>query len=165
MGRTKKKDNRIETNLLIENAPLCRVCPAKIYQKEDAKLKYGKGNILPTYVFVLPVEAINNGHCEEYLRMITDNLVDLTTEYITYHPKCTVSSPVEGYAHYCRHYLLHELMRIKPKKVFFFGVDIPDEIEQFNGIRFQTYKMNNLLSIYYGRERLTDFITKMKQLL
>ena len=34
MGRTKKKNNRIETNLLIENAPLCKECPAKIYQKE-----------------------------------------------------------------------------------------------------------------------------------
>ena len=58
MGRTKKKDNRIETNLLIKNAPLCRVCPAKIYQKDGDHLKYGKGNIYPTYVFVLPPEAI-----------------------------------------------------------------------------------------------------------
>ena len=56
-------------------------------------------------------------------------------------------------------------MKLKPKKVFFFGVDIPDEIEQFNDIRFQTYKMNNLLSIYYGKEKLTNFIIKMKQLL
>ena len=165
MEKTKKQDNRIETNVLINKAPLCRICPAKIYQKEDAKLKYGKGNILPTYVFVLPPEAINNSHCEEYLRMITENIVDLNTEYITYHPKCAVSSPVEGYGNFCRHYLLHELMKVKPKKVFFFGIDIPDEILQFAGIKFDVYKMNNLLSIYYGKERLTDFITKMKQLL
>lgn len=164
MGRI-KKDNRIKTNILINEAPLCKVCPAKIYQKDDDHLKYGKGNIFPTYVFVLPPEAIKNGHCEEYLRMITNNIIDLNTEYITYHPKCTVGSPVEGYANYCRHYLLHELMKLKPKKVFFFGVDIPDEIQQFDGINFKVYKMNNLLSIYYGKEKLTDFIIKMKQLL
>ena len=40
-----------------------------------------------------------------------------------------------------------------------------DEIQQFNSINFKVYKMNNLLSIYYGKEKLTDFIIKMKQLL
>ena len=165
MGRTKKQDNRIETKLLIQKAPLCKICPARIYQNENTKLKYGEGNILPTYVFVLPVEAINNKYYEKYLKMVTENLIDINTEYVTYHPKCTAGSPVEGYAKYCRHYLLHELMQLKPKKVFFFGVDIPDEIEQLNNIQFQVYKMHNLLSIYYGKEKLNSFINKLKELL
>ena len=114
MGKT----DRITTNKLIKSAILCKDCPAKIYQKENAKIKYGKGNLSADYIFVLPINASYIEECEKYLKEVTKDKLDIDLEYITYHPKCAANSPVEGgYDKYCVHYLLHEIRKINPKAV------------------------------------------------
>lgn len=166
MARKVKIDNRINTNKKITEAPICNNCPARIYQPNDAILKYGKGNLLPNYVFVLPPDAITNKWYEKYFKMITDDLIDINVEYITYHPKCIASSPVEEYGAFCTQYLMHEIRKLKPKKVIFFGVSIPTDVLSLSytyGI--EIYRLNNLLSIYYGEEKVSEFINKLKQIL
>lgn len=159
-----KMDNRIETNKLIHDAPICKHCPARIYQKDNDKIKYGKGSLFPNVIFVLPSEAINNRHVENYLIEVTKEFVDINFEYVTYHPKCTASSPVEGYGAYCKQYLIYEIKKFNPKKIIFFGVDIPEEIIKLSNT-IKIYKLHNLLSIYYGRVRLNDFINVLKDIL
>lgn len=159
-----KLDNRITTDKLIYDAPICNNCPARIYQKKDSVIKYGKGNLLPNVIFVLPVKATYNNHVENYLNEVVKDLVDINYEYITYHPKCNANSPVEEYGGYCKQYLLYEIKRLKPKKIIFFGVDIPEEVIKLSNT-IQVYKLNDLLSIYYGKEKLDKFKNDLKQIL
>ena len=160
----KDKNSRINSHIDIKKAPICNNCPAKIYQKENDCVKYGKGNLFPNYIFVLPSEAISNKFTEKYLKYVIEDLVDINVEYITYHPKCIASSPVEGYADYCKQYLFYEIRRLKPKKIIFFGVNIPEEL--YNKQQpFEIYKLNNLLSIYYGKTKINEFKEKLKQIL
>ena len=162
MGKT----DRITTNKLIKSAILCKDCPAKIYQKENAKIKYGKGNLSADYIFVLPINASYIEECEKYLKEVTKDKLDIDLEYITYHPKCAANSPVEGgYDKYCVHYLVHEIRKINPKAVIFCGVDIPNEIYTLSYNKFKVYKINNLLSIYYDPDKKEEFIEKLKQIL
>lgn len=154
--------DRIETNKNINDFIVCQNCPAKIFQKDTDKIKYGQGNLLADYIFILPIEAYKNKHANFYLETICWNLISFDNIYITYHPKCKASSPVEGYADTCKYHLFNEITKIKPKKLIFFGVDIPEEI---NAIQIQKFKLNNVLSIYYDYNKLFEIRNKLIEIL
>ena len=159
MGR-KVKDHRIKSNKLIKEAPLCNNCPARIYNNDNNAIMFGKGNLAPNVIFVLPENAISSKLYQEYLNIVLKGIIDINYEYITYHPKCKVNSPVEGYANYCRHYLLHEIRQCKPKIIVFFGVDIPEEL--YNILSIKLFKFKDILSIHYNNSLLEDFRNKLK---
>lgn len=153
--------DRIKSNMLIKDAPLCNNCPARIYQKAEAFMLYGKGNLLADVVFVLPIEAYKVKQIDRYMEIVCEGIIDFDTEYITYHPKCSASSPVEGYSGYCLHYLLYELNRIKPKKIIFCGVPIPEQLEGNDRV----FKINSPLSIYFGSDKLDTIREQLKKIL
>ena len=45
---------RIKTSLKIKTCIICNKCPLKLYAEDDSCVEYGKGFLLPKYIFVLP---------------------------------------------------------------------------------------------------------------
>lgn len=154
--------DRIETNKQIKDFVICQNCPAKIFQKDNDKIKYGHGNILADYIFVLPIEAYKNKYAKIYLDSICWNIISFDNIYITYHPKCKANSPVEGYGDFCKYHLFNEITKIKPKKIIFFGVNIPEEL---NTTQIQKFKLNNVLSIYFDNNKLFEIRNKLIEIL
>lgn len=158
-------ENRITTNLKISQAPLCRNCPARIYQKEDNKLKYGQGVLMPDVMFVFPTSILWSKDIHTYLAVICNGIIDLNSQYITCHPKCIAGSPVEEYSAFCEHYLLHEITKVQPNKIIFFGVDIPERVlNSFSNI-IKMYKLNDLYSIRHGSKTIDYFKKELKKIL
>ena len=161
MGKKAKKELRFDTKQYFNDCSYCKNCPAKIYQKENGTILYGKGNLFADIMFVLPIECYGNEDVIAHLNTICWNIVNKDSEYITYHPKCKANSPVEGYEDICKYHLFHEISKIEPKKIVFFGVDIPDELKCFSNI----YKLNNLLSIYYDFNKILKFRNELKEII
>lgn len=158
-------ENRITTNLFIKNAPLCRNCPARIYQKDDSKLKYGQGMLMPDIMFIFPTSILWSEDINNYLEMICKDIIDLNAQYITCHPKCTAGSPVEEYASYCEFYLIHEITKVNPNKIIFFGVDVPEKVITNLAHIYRIYKFNDLYTIKHGSRTVQYFRDQLKQIL
>jgi hypothetical protein len=156
-------NKRITTSLKIKDAPFCRNCPARLYTKENDVIKYGKGMYFAEVMFVLPTNAIWSKDIENYLNLICEEIIDINSQYITYHPKCPAGSPVNDYDDYCKPYLLYEIQKIQPKIVIFFGVDIPSDIYNTPNIPFKLYKFNDLYSIKYGSKTIQYFRELLKR--
>lgn len=155
---------RIKTSLKIKTCIICNKCPLKLYAKDDSYVEYGKGFLLPKYIFVLPSEK-DNSKIEEYLHIICKDLINLDEQYITYNPKCyTNNNELKHHTEQCDKYLVYEINKLKPKKVIFFGVDIPKELYD-NKYNIELYKFNNLLTIQYGSKTIQDFINSLKKVL
>lgn len=138
------RDNeRLKTKLNLHKAPLCANCPARLYQSETSKLLYGKGNMSPEYMFVLPKIAIMNEIYEKLLAEVCEGIINLDEQYITYHEKCY---SVKESSEHCKQYLFHEIRQRVPTKIIFFGVDIPEELLESNW-GAQIYKFYDLYSI------------------
>lgn len=157
-------DNRIITKLLIKEAPICKECPAKLYQKEDSVIKYGKGMYIPNIMFIFPPYIFHNKEINEYLKLICEDIINLDEQYITSHPKCISGLAQEVSINYCRHYLLHEITKINPNKIIFFGVDIPEELYKVIPC-IKLYKFNSLYTIKYGSKTIQYFKEQLKQII
>ena len=93
------------------------------------------------------------------------DIIDLNAQYITCHPKCTAGSPVEEYASYCESYLIHEIIKINPNKIIFFGVDIPEKVIRDLAHIYKIYKFNDLYTIKHGSRTVQQFRNKLKYIL
>lgn len=161
-----KSNDRIKTTLKISNAPICRRCPSRIYQKEDSVVSYGKGAMYPDIMIVLPNTALYNDKIENYLKMVFDDICNLDEQYITYHPKCINDGDiVKDYSEKCDLYLLHEISIKKPKKIIFFGAKIPKELYNTITNKYKIYKFKDLFTIHFGKDTVTSFKENLKQIL
>ena len=159
-----KRNNRIKTNLHIYNAPICKSCPARIYQKETDVITYGQGSIYPDIMIVLPKSALWNDKIHRYLDMVCENLINLDEQYITYHPKCNAGDLIEDYDEKCNLYLLHEINKRNPKKIIFFGANIPKQLFNFHN-NIKIYKFKDLFSIHFGKDTVSQFKEQLKKIL
>ena len=158
-------ENRIVTNLNISSAPLCKNCPARMYQKEYAKIKYGQGILMPDVMFIFPTSIFWSDDIKNFLDIICKDIINLDNQYITCHPKCTAGSPVEEYSAFCEHYLLHEITKVQPNKIIFFGVDIPERVMNTFSNIIKMYKLNDLYCIKYGSRTIDYFKKELKKIL
>lgn len=156
-----KIKDRIVTNLQINKCIICKNCPLKLEAKEENKVEYGKGSLLPNVIFVIEPYCVQ----EEYLKIICEDIINLDEEYITYNPKCiTNNQDLKHHTKQCNKYLIYEIFKLKPKKVIFFGIDIPYEIFT-NDKGIEVYKLNNLFSVSYGSKTIEQFRKSLRQIL
>ena len=160
-----KRNNRIKTTLYISDAPICKKCPARIYQKDTDVVTYGQGSIYPDIMIVLPKSALWNDKIHTYLKMVCEDLINLDEQYITYHPKCNADNLVQDYDKKCELYLLHEISKKQPKKIIFFGASIPEKLYSVDNIYFKIYKFKDLFSIHFGKDTITQFREQLKKIL
>lgn len=162
MGILDDRNNlRLKTSLKFKDAPLCTKCPARLYQKTDDVVRYGKGNMIPEYMFVLPKHAIICDAYEELLNEVCKDIVNVEEQYITYHEKCTSNADAKKH---CIQYLFHEIRKINPKKIIFFGIDIPEQLctDKHNAFVFKLY---DLYSIIHDKKNKDIIRNKLKEIL
>ena len=153
--------DRITTKQLLKDVVVCKNCPIRLHQKEDAILKYGKGCLFPDIVFVLPPQ-INNSVEEEFLRLICKDIINLDEQYITYNPKCfAYDDKLYNNTTYCNHILMREIIKLNPKKVIFFTDDDTKLIVD----KIKVYKFMKLINIKYGNKTIEYFRDNLKQIL
>ena len=152
---------RLKSNINLHNAPLCKNCPARLYQPEYLNILYGKGNMFPKVIFVLPKQAIMSSIYEELLEEVCKDIINIDEQYITYHEKCLSDKDC---ADYCVHYLFHEIRIRNPKKIILFGVNIPEILIKYS-FKYQIYKFYDLYSIIHDSKNKDIIRNKLKQIL
>lgn len=154
-------NNRLTSKSKIKDILICKKCPIRLYQKTEDNLKYGKGNMFPEYIFVLPNFALQNKTYENLLNDICKDILNIEEQYITYHPKCLCYNII---LHNCDDILLHEIRKLNPKKIIFFGVDIPKKLlENSNGILL--YRFYNIWSAIKDSNNLNKLRENLKSTL
>ena len=164
MRKRKNIHERIDSNIRLIDSPLCNNCIAKLYYDENEHLKYGFGSLFPKIIIVLPPRAYNNRIYDNYIKEIFKDIVDLKYEYITYHHKCKCDVNVNDYIDKCSQFLLHEINKLKPNIIIFFGVKIPQQLFDAD-INFKLYYFKDIYSITFNDNELNIFREQIKKIL
>lgn len=151
----------LSTNLYINE--VCVECPLKLYNKKDSKVTYGIGNIYANTILILPPYNINSDN--NPLTIINDLYTKNTSKnileeyYITRFIKCYNNTNFNLYntaAHICHQFLLHEIIRIKPKRLIVFDKTYNYLVEEF----CDKFKIDNIQLMNPNVMRYDDHVLK-----
>lgn len=151
----------LSTELYIDK--VCINCPLKLYNKKDSKVIYGIGNIYANTILILPPYKLNSK--DNPLTIISDLYTKNTSKnileeyYITRSIKCYKSSDFNLYDSACKccsHFCIHEICRIKPKKVIILDKNYSNIIEEF----CDKYKINYIRLMNPNVMKYNDNILK-----
>lgn len=178
--RRRKKDvespvEHIKTNIFISTCAVCSKCPCRIYANKDDKIILGVGNIYTDTVMILPsydIKAdIGYPTILKIMQDVYKNIVGkelLEDCYVTRTIKCfnkTDFNLEKDAIKSCFSNLLHEVSRIKPKKVIVLDKQIYDfGLYNCNKGKFTVKTVISPGVMYYNNQKLKDiFIEQLTE--